>query len=47
MPKPPLWRLEELFHQAVALGPGNRPGFLDTAFAGDAQLRAAVERVLA
>src|SRR5215471_5303613 len=46
MPKPPLWRLEELFHQAVALDPPRRPAFLDTACAGDAELRAAVEELL-
>jgi serine/threonine protein kinase/WD40 repeat protein len=46
MPKPPLWRLEELFHQAVALDPPRRPAFLDTACAGDAELRAAVEDLL-
>jgi serine/threonine protein kinase/WD40 repeat protein len=46
MPKPPLRHLEELFHQAVALEPSQRPAFLDTACAGDAELRAAVEQLL-
>jgi serine/threonine protein kinase/WD40 repeat protein len=46
MPKPPLRRLEELFHQAVALDPPQRPAFLDAACAGDAELRAAVEELL-
>jgi serine/threonine protein kinase/WD40 repeat protein len=46
MPKPPLRRLEELFHQAVALDPPRRPAFLETACAGDAELRAAVEELL-
>jgi serine/threonine protein kinase/WD40 repeat protein len=46
MPRPAFKRVEELFHQAVALGPAERPGFLETACAGDAALRAAVEELL-
>src|SRR5215510_11248944 len=46
MPKPPLRRLEELFHQAVALDPTQRPAFLDAACSGDAEMRAAVEELL-
>jgi serine/threonine protein kinase/WD40 repeat protein len=46
MPKPPLRRLEELFHQAVALEPSRRRAFLDAACAGDAELRSAVEQLL-
>src|SRR5262245_35566556 len=46
MPKPPLRRLEELFHQAVALDPAQRPAFLETACAGNVELRAAVEELL-
>jgi serine/threonine protein kinase/WD40 repeat protein len=46
MPTPPLRRLEELFHQAVALDPPQRPAFLEAACAGNAELRAAVEQLL-
>ncbi|HMF13937.1 MAG TPA: WD40 repeat domain-containing serine/threonine protein kinase, partial [Gemmataceae bacterium] len=46
MPKPPLRRLEEVFHQAVAVDPPQRPAFLDAACAGDPELRAAVEELL-
>jgi WD40 repeat protein len=46
MPKPAFQRVEELFHRAVALAPAERPGFLDGACAGDADLRAAVEDLL-
>jgi serine/threonine protein kinase len=46
MPEPPLKRLEELFHQAVALPADQRPAFLDAACAGNADLRAAVETLL-
>jgi serine/threonine protein kinase/WD40 repeat protein len=38
--------LEELFHQAVALDPKQRPAFLDAACSGDAELRAAIEELL-
>jgi serine/threonine protein kinase/WD40 repeat protein len=38
--------LEELFHQAVALEPAQRPAFLEAACAGDAELRTAVEELL-
>jgi serine/threonine protein kinase/WD40 repeat protein len=46
MPGPPLKRVEELFHQAVALPLSDRPAFLEEACAGDAELRAAVEALL-
>ena len=46
MPEPPLRRLEELFHQAVALPPEERSVFLGTACAGDDTLRATVEAML-
>src|SRR5262249_36193973 len=46
MPKPDFQRLEELFHQAAALDPAQRPAFLQTACAGDEELRAAVEELL-
>jgi serine/threonine protein kinase/WD40 repeat protein len=39
-------RVEELFHQAVALPPTERPTFLDDACAGDTELRTAVEDLL-
>ncbi len=41
-----LQRVEELFHQAVALPPGERAAFLAGACAGDADLRTAVEALL-
>src|SRR4051794_10575629 len=46
MPRPPLKRVEELFHQAVALQPPERAAFLDAASAGNADLRAALEELL-
>jgi serine/threonine protein kinase len=46
MPRPAWKRVEELFHQAVELPPGERAAFLDRACAGDADLRAAVEELL-
>jgi WD40 repeat protein len=42
MSEPVFKRVEELFHQAVALDPAERPSFLDYACGGDAELRAAV-----
>jgi len=46
MPKPPLERLEALFHEAADLEPGQRSAFLDARCAGDPELRAAVEDLL-
>src|SRR5262245_34594084 len=46
MPEPPLKRLEELFHQAVALPPDQRPAFLSEACADDTELRTAIETLL-
>ena len=46
MAKPPLQRVEELFHQAVALGLNERCAFLDGACGGDPALRAAVEELI-
>jgi serine/threonine protein kinase/WD40 repeat protein len=46
MDRPPLKRVEEVFHQAVALAPSERPTFLEEACAGDTALRAAVEDLL-
>ena len=46
MPKPDFRRLEELFHQAAALDPAQRPEFLKAACAGDTELHAAVEELL-
>jgi WD40 repeat protein len=46
MSGPPLKRVEELFHQAVELPPGERPTFLAEACGGDGDLRAAVETLL-
>jgi WD40 repeat protein len=46
MPGPPLKRVEELFHQAAALPPDLRPGFLGEACGGDDALREAVETLL-
>jgi eukaryotic-like serine/threonine-protein kinase len=46
MPRPALKQLENLFHEALALASEERSGFLDTACAGDAELRAAVEELL-
>jgi serine/threonine protein kinase len=42
MPQPAFHRVEDLFHQAVALDPVERPSFLDQACGGDAKLREAV-----
>jgi WD40 repeat protein len=47
MPTPAFQRMEELFHQALTLRPEERPAFLDCACAGDADLRAAVDNLLA
>jgi WD40 repeat protein/serine/threonine protein kinase len=47
MPKPPLDRVEQLFHEAAALGPQERSTFLATQCGGDTKLRAAVEDLLA
>jgi WD40 repeat protein/serine/threonine protein kinase len=47
MPKPPLNRVEQLFHEAAALGPQDRSTFLATQCGGDTKLRAAVENLLA
>jgi serine/threonine protein kinase/WD40 repeat protein len=46
MPPPAFQRVEELFHQAVPLGPRERSTFLDSACAGDVELRAAIEQLL-
>jgi serine/threonine protein kinase/WD40 repeat protein len=46
MSEPVFKRIEELFHQAVALPPAERPAFLDTTCAGDTAVRAAVEDLL-
>jgi WD40 repeat protein len=46
MSKPPFREVERLFHEALALPAGQRPAFLETACAGDADLRAAVEELL-
>src|SRR5262245_37741669 len=46
MPKPALKRVEELFHAALALTPGDRAEYLDVACAGDDELRRAVEELL-
>jgi serine/threonine protein kinase/WD40 repeat protein len=46
MPGPAFKRVEELFHQTLALDPAERIEFLDAACAGDADLRAAVEELL-
>jgi hypothetical protein len=46
MPKPALKRVEELFNQAVALPPDQRPAFLAAACAGDADLLEAVQTLL-
>jgi serine/threonine protein kinase/WD40 repeat protein len=46
MAEPPLKRVEELFHQAVALDTTHRCAFLDTACGHDSELRAAVEELI-
>jgi WD40 repeat protein/predicted Ser/Thr protein kinase len=46
MSGPPLKRVEELFHQAVALPTDERPAFLGAACGADADLRVAVETLL-
>lgn len=46
MADPTFRRLEEIFHQALALDPPERPGFLDHACADDPNLRRAVETLL-
>jgi serine/threonine protein kinase/WD40 repeat protein len=46
MPKPAFQRVEEIFHQALAIQPEHRPYFLEFACAGDSELRAAVENLL-
>jgi WD40 repeat protein len=46
MPEPTFQRVEELFHQALALDPAERPSFLEAACGGDARLRAAVLNLL-
>jgi serine/threonine protein kinase/WD40 repeat protein len=46
VPSPAFKRVEELFHQAVALDPPERATFLEAACAGDTTLRAAVEDLL-
>ena len=46
MPQPDFRRLEEIFHQATALDPGQRPAFLQEACAGDADLLAALQELL-
>jgi serine/threonine protein kinase len=47
MPKLPLDRVEQLFHEAAALGPVERSTFLATQCGADTKLRAAVENLLA
>jgi eukaryotic-like serine/threonine-protein kinase len=44
--EPSFHRIEELFQNAIALEPQQRPAYLDRACAGDAKLRAAVEELL-
>src|SRR5262245_62183257 len=46
MAKPSPQRVEELFDQALDLDPARRAAFLDEQCQGDADLRAAVERLL-
>jgi len=46
MAKPPLHQVEKLFHEALALQPEERAGFLNAACSSDADLRAAVEALL-
>ncbi|HEX5271620.1 MAG TPA: serine/threonine-protein kinase [Gemmataceae bacterium] len=46
MPEPPLKRLEELFHRALALPPDRRTAYLDETCAGDPGLRVALEDML-
>ncbi len=46
MPRPAFKRVEELFHQAATLASTERSTFLETACAGDAELRAAVDELL-
>ncbi|MEZ6127499.1 MAG: serine/threonine protein kinase [Planctomycetaceae bacterium] len=46
MAAPDHQRVRELFHDAVALPADRRPAFLDRACADDAELRAAVDRLL-
>jgi WD40 repeat protein/serine/threonine protein kinase len=46
MRKPPLERVETLFHQAAELAPDQRATFLDVYCAGDTALRSAVEELL-
>jgi predicted Ser/Thr protein kinase len=46
MAEPSPWRVEELFDQAVDLDPARLPAFLDEQCQGDADLRAAVEKLL-
>jgi serine/threonine protein kinase/WD40 repeat protein len=46
MRKPPLQRVEALFHQAADLPPEERPTFLDVHCGGNTALRSAVEELL-
>src|SRR5262245_41518394 len=46
MAEPSPRRVEELFDQAIDLGPARRAAFLDEQCQGDADLRAAVEELL-
>ena len=46
MAKPSIQQVEELFHHAATLAPGERAAFLDGACPGDPELRAAVEELL-
>jgi WD40 repeat protein/serine/threonine protein kinase len=46
MSDPSLHRVEELFHEAVGMDPGQRPAFLEARCAGDPDLRTAVEELL-
>jgi hypothetical protein len=46
MGKPSFREVERLFHEALARPAPQRAAFLDTACAGDADLRAAVEDLL-
>src|SRR3984957_15790003 len=46
MPRPALKQIEQLFHEALALPPEERLAFLETACAGNPDLRAAVDELL-
>lgn len=46
MSEPSFHRVEELFHEALALPPKQRAAYLDKVCAGDVRMRAAVEELL-